>query len=50
MNKEFNVKEFIRNALELQPELKSKDLVIFLKNKGYDVTWQMIAGIKGTVK
>lgn len=49
MSKEFNLKEYIRAALELQPHLQSKDIVAFLKKKGYVVSWQTVAGIKGSL-
>lgn len=50
MNNIFNSKEFIRAVLEMKPELSSKEISDFLKKKGHDISWQTVAGIKGSLK
>lgn len=47
----FNLKGFVEDVLVSFPEMKSKEIVEFLHKKGHtEVTWQMIAAIKGKMK
>jgi hypothetical protein len=44
----FTVKEFVNQLCELGVQTSSKQIAEFLTKKGYPVTWQVVAGIKGS--
>ena len=46
----FNLREFVELVLAVQPDMSSKKISDFLQIKGHSVSWQVVAGIKGSLK
>jgi hypothetical protein len=45
----FDPKEYIKAVLEKDPSLTSKEISNFLNSKGHNISWQVVAGIKGSL-
>jgi len=48
--KAFDPRDYVKAVLEAKPNMSSKEIAEFLKSRGHNVSWQVIAGIKGSLK